>query len=344
MPDQSSKLIRILSIDGGGIRAIIPGQILTALENKLIERSGRPETRLADYFDLIAGSGSGGIMACGLLSPVKPHNSTPRFRAGQLTDLFLQYGGKIFNETLDHRILTFGGLLDEKYAADDLEKVLMDYFDELQLSHLLKPCLIPAYDITRRRAHFFTQHNADKPASDFYVRSIARATSAAPTFFECEQIQSLSGVSYPLIDGGIVANNPAMCAFVEARKIFSHQQVSAENTLILSLGTGLPKSQYEYDDAKNWGLASWSRPLLDMTTAGIAETIDHQLRIFFAAAGSSKQYLRINPELPLNVKPDMDIGSPDNLQALKELGLFVAEEYDEKLDDLVTMILSSQEV
>lgn len=342
MPQHPQKYTRILSIDGGGIRAIIAGQILTVLENKLIERSGRPETRLVDYFDLIAGAGSGALLACGLLSPVKPHNPTPRFRAQQLTELFLQFGGKIFNESLDHKILTFGGLLDEKYTADDLERVLMDYFDELQLSHLLKPCLIPAYDISRRRALFFSQHTADKPASDFYVRSIARAASAAPSYFECEQIQSLSGVSYPLIDGSIFANNPAMCAFTEARKAFPNSQVSAENTLLLSLGTGLPKTQYEYDDVKNWGLASWPRPMLDMTNSAISETVDHQLRTFFTAAGTPNQYLRINPELPIKVEAEMDNASPQNLQALKELGLFVAEEYDEKLDDLVTSLLEGQ--
>lgn len=343
-----NKYVRILSIDGGGIRGIIPGQILVALEEKLRERSGNPESRLADYFDLIAGTGTGGILACAYLSPVKPGSTIHRFTASQVTDIYLRYGGKVFDNTLDHRILSMGGFLDEKYHSNGLEQVLSDYFNDLQLSHLLKPCLITAYDVTKRKAHFFTQHNADKPSLDFYVRDIARATSASPTFFECKRVLSLSGVSYPLIDGGVFANNPALCALAEATKVYAHdvhgkQKLSLSDVVIVSLGTGLPKQKYEYDDAKDWGLSGWSRPLLDFTNAGVSETVDYQLKQLYTMAGASNQYLRINPELSVDVSADMDNVSADNLRMLKELGLYTAEEFDIQLESIVELILQKKD-
>jgi patatin-like phospholipase/acyl hydrolase len=343
------KYFRILSIDGGGIRGIIPGQILIVLENKLRERTRNPESRLVDYFDLIAGTGTGGIMACAYLSPVKPNSRLPRFTAAQVVDIYLKFGAKVFDDTLDHRILTMGGFLDEKYTSESLEKLLRDYFDDLHLSHLLKPSLITSYDVTKRRAHFFTSHTADKPSADFYVRDVARATSASPTFFECERVQSLSGVSYPLIDGGIFANNPAMCAYAEARKILAHQpkrpnQGSPADMVVLSLGTGLPKANYEYDDAKDWGLSRWARPLLDMAASGNAETVDYQLKQFYKAAGVPKQYLRFNPKLPVDVKAEMDNASAENLRALKELGEYVAEEQEEKMDAFIELLVAEEPV
>lgn len=343
------KFFRILSIDGGGIRGIIPGQILVVLENKLKERTRNPESRLVDYFDLIAGSGTGGIMACAYLSPVKPQLRMPRFSAAQVVEIYLRFGARVFDDTLDHRILTMGGLLDEKYTSQGLEKVLRDYFDDLQLSHLLKPSLITTYNITKREAHFFTQHTADRPAMDFYVRDIARATSASPTYFECERVQSLSGVSYPLIDGGIYANNPAMCAFAEARKVNRGKNGRKKpsgptDVLILSMGTGQPKQQYDYDDAKDWGLARWTKPLLDIIASASSETVDYQLRQLYEAAGVPKQYLRINPELSIDIEPEIDNASADNLRALKELGESVAEEMEDQIDAFVELLLTQHSV
>jgi patatin-like phospholipase/acyl hydrolase len=338
------KFVKILSIDGGGIRGIIAGQFLALLEHKLQARTGNPESRLADYFDLIAGTGTGGILACAYLCPLKPHIRTARFSAAQVVDLYMKFASEVFTESLEHKIITLGGLLDEKYPAEELEKVFGSYFEDLHLRHLLKPSLITAYDITKRKAHFFTQHNATSPSTDFYVRDVARATSALPTFFESKEIQSLSGVSYPLIDGSVFANNPALCAVAEARKIFFRDQartkpVTPSDLLVLSVGTGLAKIQYDFDDAKGWGLASWTKPLIDIVASSNSETVDYQLRQLYESMNVAEQYVRINPQLPVDVEPEIDNAKPENLRALKELGIFTAEAYEDKVDEFVKLLL-----
>ena len=337
MAESKQKLTRILSIDGGGIRGVIPGQILVILEEKLKNKTGNQDARIADYFDLIAGTSTGGILTCAYLTPDKDNPGRPKFTAPEVVDLYLKNGGDIFNISLGHKLRTMGGILDEKYPESGLEKALMKYFEDTKLSELLKPCLITSYDIKRRQGHFFTQHDAArKKGWDFLVREVARATSAAPTYFQCSDVKSVSEVSYPLIDGGVFVNNPSLCAFAE---VYNEYKTAPNQMAILSLGTGYSRKEYDYDKAKDWGMVQWVKPLIDIMMSGVSDVVDYQLRQMFEAVGVSSQYIRINTELPIDVNPDMDDASPKNLQALKELGTYTAQTFDAQIDAFVELIV-----
>lgn len=329
------KLTRILSIDGGGIRGIIPGQILVALEKKLQKRFNNPDARIADYFDLIAGTSTGGILACAHLCP--DAKGRPRFNAKEVVDLYLERGDEIFNIPFFHKVKSGNGITDEKYPASELEAGLKDYFGDTRLSQLLKPCLITSYDIKNRRAHFFTQRDAIKDVSwDFLVKEVARATSAAPTYFECAKVKSLNNTSttYPLIDGGVFANNPSLCAYAEVHNEFN---VTAKNMAILSLGTGFSKKSYDYNEAKDWGVVGWVKPLIDIMMSGVSEVVDYQLKQIYHAVGAPKQYVRINIAIPSD-SADMDNASQKNLIALKDIGTKAAKDFDAQLDEFVELL------
>lgn len=334
-----AKLTRILSIDGGGIRGIIPAQILLSLEKKLQERTGNPDARLADFFDLLAGTSTGGILTCIYLCPDLAGNPTrPRFSAEEALDLYLSKGGKIFNVSIWQKITSAAGILDEKYSAGNLEKELDYYLGELKLSDLLKPTLITAYDIERRCAKFFTRHDAvEKKSEDYYLWEVARATSAAPTYFEPKGLKSLSGTFYALIDGGVFANNPALCAYAEARmKLPGHPKT--EEMAMLSIGTGYVKKEYSFKNAKNWGLLEWAKPVIDIMMTGVAETVDYQLRRIFEAAGRPDQYLRIDGKIK-NAKPDLDEATAANLGNLAKDGKRISREFDEQLEGFLKYLV-----
>ncbi|HEY9297975.1 MAG TPA: patatin-like phospholipase family protein, partial [Phormidium sp.] len=177
-----SKYTRILSIDGGGIRGIIPGQVLVTLEEKIKNRTGNPDARIADYFDLIAGTSTGGILTCIYLCPDENNPTRPKFTAKNAVDIYLDRGGQIFSAPFFKKLQSLAGITDEKYPSAPIENLLTEYFKDLKLSQLLKPCLITAYDIEARKARFFTQHDAIKDLDqNYFVRDAARATSAAPT-------------------------------------------------------------------------------------------------------------------------------------------------------------------
>ena len=330
-----AELTKILSIDGGGIRGIIPGQVLIFLENKLREKTGNPDAKIGEFFDLIAGTSTGGILTCIFLCPGEGDSSgKPRFSAQEAVDLYLDRGDDIFDLSLWQKIGSLGGVIDEKYNADGLEDALLEYLDGLKLSDLLKPCLITAYDIEHRCAKFFTQHDAVKDQSqDFYLKDVARATSAAPLYFEAAKIKSMNDEPFPLIDGGVFANNPALCAYAEVRHKFDNHP-KAKDMVILSLGTGYIKKTYPYDKAKDWGALSWIRPVIDIIMSGVSETVDYQLSQIYDAVDCEKQYVRINSDLQY-ANPEMDDISSGNLDNLKREGIRIAAEFEPQLDDFV---------
>lgn len=338
----AKRLTRILSIDGGGIRGIIPGEVLVALEEKLQKLSKNNDARIADYFDLIAGTSTGGILTCIYLCPDKK-NKRPRFTAKQAVDLYFERGDEIFDVPFFRRLWNVGGVLEEKYPADGLEEALKDYFGDTKLSQLLKPTLIPAYDIRRREGKFFTQIDASRSeADDFLVSDVCRATSAAPTYFEPALIKSLGKISYPLVDGGVFANNPALCAYAEARNLPGKPK--AADMAILSLGTGTAEKAYYYKDAKGWGKAGWAIPIIDIMMGGVSETVDYQLRMIYDAVGKKNQYLRLQVDMRRSPGSanEMDNATVENLNLLRELGREAAKKNDDKLTAFAKLLVSAQ--
>ena len=336
-----AELTRILSIDGAGIRGIIPGQVLVSLERKLQEQKNDESLRLADCFDLIAGTSTGGILTCVYLCPGPDPGSQgakprPRFSAQDAVDLYVERGPKIFKVSLWQKIRSLGGIRDEKYSADELEETLKDYFGDVKLSNLLGPCLITAYDIESRCAVFFTQHDAEEERKDFFVRDVARATSAAPTYFQVARVESMTHIPYPLIDGGVFASNPALCAFAEARNKLPGKPTASEMA-ILSLGTGCSKERYDYKRAKHWGSIGWVVPLIDIMLSGTSETVDRQLAQLFDSVGKPEQYLRVDSELRL-ASYELDDASQKNIDALCAEGARIAQEFDAKLDGFVELL------
>jgi len=325
---------RILSIDGGGIRGIIPGKVLIQLENEIRTQYGS-DKNISDYFDLITGTSTGGILAIGLCIPGK--NDIQKYNAQDLLDIYVERGDEIFDISVWKSISSAGGLNDEKYDASELEDALKDYFGDIMLSHLLKHCLITSYDIKRRKTHFFRKSTAiNDNRNNFLVRDVARATSAAPTYFETARIKSNTNITYPLIDGGLFANNPSMCAYAEARYI--HEISSSEEMSILSLGTGESKKPYSYTEVKDWGATSWIKPVIDIMSTAVSETTDFQLQQIFSSSNRSDHYLRIQSTIPSWCSSDMDDASTENIQALQDVGEQLASDNESRLKNFVMLL------
>jgi patatin-like phospholipase/acyl hydrolase len=331
---------KILSLDGGGIRGIIPGQVLIALEDKLQKKTGDPNARIADFFDFFAGTSTGGILTCILLCPSATVPGKARFSASEAVDLYVKNGHNIFSVPLFYKIASLGGISEEKYEVSALEQYLKEYFDELKLSELLKPCIIPSYDIERRQTKFFAQHDfALKGSSaDFLVKEVCRATSAAPTYFETELVKSLTGEAYACVDGGVFANNPTLCAYSEVRN--AKDNPTAKDMFVVSIGTGSQQKPYEYDTAKNWGAVGWVKPVIDIMMSGAAEITDYNMTMMFSAGGNGQNYVRIQPASLKNADPQMDDALPANITALIEVGTETAQSCDKELDRIVEMLIA----
>lgn len=313
------KPIRILSIDGGGIRGIIPAMILAEIE----QRTGKP---IASLFDLIAGTSTGGILTLALTRPGT--RGKPRFTADRLVGLYEKEGGRIFSRSIWHRLHAVGNLLEEKYPSNGLETVLEEYLGRARLKQALTETLVTAYEIERRIPWFFARHKALKhpDTHDFLMTQVAHATAAAPTYFEPIKIPVKNGTDYyALIDGGVFANNPAMCAYVEARTLHPR----ARDFLVLSLGTGELTRPLPYDAVKGWGLANWAQPILNVVFDGISDTADYQLRQLLPP----NRYYRFQTRLTER-NEDMDNANRHNLRDLKLLATELLRKERSRLDQL----------
>ena len=343
------KKIRILSLDGGGIRGIIPGVILTYLEKKL-QQADNSNLKIGDYFDFIAGTSTGGILSCAYLMPGNAGKA--RYSAEDAVNLYLKEGGGIFSRDVFERIASGYGLLDEKYSANELEHDLKDLFGDTMLESFIKPCLITSYELTSRAAHFFTSADAKNPLCNFKVRDVARATSAAPTYFEPALIKSETGQSFSLVDGGVFANNPALCAYAEVRKLkFSKilndaakpDLPTAKDMLIISLGTGSVKKPYYYKNLKSAGQLEWLQPIIDILMSANSETVDYQLQQMYKTLsdGNEKDYYRLEPSLR-EALSEMDNVTAANLENLRQAGLWFVDKNNDMLDEIVEKLIANK--
>jgi uncharacterized protein len=197
------------------------------------------------------------------------------------------------------------------------------------------------------------------------LKDVARATSAAPTYFRPAQIESGTEIRYPLVDGGIFANNPAMCALVEAMTLKwrastamtrrnptrtnpqpEGKQFEADDIVILSLGTGAVRMSFKYHEVKNYTKLSWVHPLIEFMMDGNADTVQHQLKALYGIKKGNdsfaNQYVRIDPSLE-DASHQMDDVCRENLRALAEAGRYAVERYDSKLRALAKLLIDQDE-
>lgn len=318
----------ILSIDGGGIRGIIPALLLAKLEARL----GRPT---AELFDLIAGTSTGGILALGLTRPGA--NGKPMYSAAQLVDLYEKQGSAIFHTPAWRKLVPAARIVDEKYPSSGIEGVLEHYFADARLKDAVTSVLVPSYEIERRMPFFFRSSRARfDPAYDWPMKLAARATSAAPTYFAPLRMEA-GGTNgyYALIDGAVFANNPAMCALAEARDLWG-----AQDMMLLSLGTGSLTRPIRYAQAKHWGLAGWAKPMLEIVFDGVSSTVDYQMCQLLDGGFRPHNYFRIQVTLPPELQ-QMDSVAPENLRGLKLLAEAELRNRHEEFDQVCDLLARS---
>lgn len=297
---------KVLAVDGGGIRGIIPALVLAEIET-------RTKRSICDLFDLLAGTSTGGIIALGLVKP-GPDGKVEK-SATDIVNIYQQTGTRIFPRTFLQG-LHVGLVRGPKYNAAGLEAVVSEQFGDTRLKDALKPVLVPSHDIGKQMPLFFKSEQAKaSPAADFAMRDVVRATTAAPTFFAPARIEPADASTYyALVDGGIDAGNPAMCAYAEAIKMGQ----SDGGVLMVSLGTGEQGWSIDYAAACNWGAVEWASNLIGMVMDGSNVTVDYQLRQILQRDAPPQSYFRFQVTLD-GATGGIDDASPGNLKHLTDL-------------------------
>lgn len=312
-PVKNQKRINVLSLDGGGIRGIVPALLLEEIE----KRTGKPISKL---FDVIAGTSTGGILGLALTKPKAEQPTQPQYTASDLVSLYEQQGHRFFpkNRLRGLRNWVYGS----KFPAYGLTALLHEQFGDTKLSEALSDVTIAAYDIEFRRGFFFKSQKARqddlKGEYDFLMRDIARATSAAPTYFRPAEVRPLGADDvWHLVDGGVCANNPGLVGYTEAMRIHRPEagRLNQRNNICLvSIGTGELTDSLPIKKIKRWGKWQWLEPALEVMSDGPTHAAHYQLDELL----SEWSYYRFQPYLA-GASDSMEDVTQRNIGNLKEV-------------------------
>jgi hypothetical protein len=312
-PVENQKRINVLSIDGGGIRGIVPALILEEIER----RTSKPISKL---FDVIAGTSTGGILSLALTKPMPSQPTLPQYSASDLVALYEHQGHRFFPKSRLRGLRNW--VYGSKFPARGLSALLHEQFGETKLSDALTDVTIAAYDIENRRGFFFKSHKARqdelKGAYDFLMRDCARATSAAPTYFRPAEVQPLEDDEvWHLVDGGVCANNPGLVGYTEAMRIHRPEAKrfgERNNICLVSIGTGELTDSLPIKQTKRWGKWQWLEPALEVMSDGPTHATHYQLNELLP----EWSYYRVQPYLD-GASDSMEDVTQQNISKLKDV-------------------------
>ncbi|TMW93654.1 hypothetical protein EJD97_011345 [Solanum chilense] len=340
-PPTYGDFITILSIDGGGIRGIIPATILTFLESQLQELDGK-NARIADYFDVIAGTSTGGLVTAMLTAPDENHR--PLYAAKDITPFYLEHCPKIFPQKKCGLFAQIGkmvqALIGPKYDGKYLHKVVKEKLKDICISNTITNVVIPTFDIKKLQPTIFSTYETKRSTCcDAKLSDICISTSAAPTYLPAHYFKVEDGKGnvkeHHLIDGGVAANNPCLIAISEVSKeifknnpdFFPIKPMDYGRFLVISLGTGAAKCEQKYNSlmGAKWGIVDWlihkgSTPLVEVFTQSSADMVDYHNSVVFQALRSENSYLRIQEDELIGTEASVDVATKENLERLVEIG------------------------
>ena len=257
-------MYKVLSIDGGGIRGLIPVRILERLENH--------HPGIVQEFDLFAGSSTGAVLAGGFAFGLEA-----RF----LRQMYQGFGAEVFTDSLWDDIRDLKYVLGADYSIDKIKGLLERVIGDTKLGQLSKKILISTFDLKdetrdppRWKPKFFHNYPDSKGDSDERLVDVVIRSAAAPVYFPVYQ---------GYVDGGVAAINPSTCALAQA----FHEGFL--DLRLLSLGTGNNPRWLEAQD-EDWGIAQWGLNLVNMFMDGGGDVADYQCRQILR-----DQYFRLQP-------------------------------------------------
>ncbi|BDG77015.1 patatin-like phospholipase family protein [Wolbachia pipientis] len=300
----------ILSIDGGGIRGIIPAIILAEIEK-------RARKTISQIFDLMAGTSTGGIVVAGLCR--KDEQGNPQYSANDLVEFYQEYGSYIFKSSFFRQsILSWFNCA--QYPYKNIEFVLDKYFGGDTLKNTLSNLLITSYDIHNNRPFFFKSWKE----GNIKLKDALRAATAAPTYFIPKHLK-INHKEMVLVDGGVFANNPAACAYASGKRLFPNDDI-----LLLSIGTG--RTDRSIANSKRLGKIGWIKPLLHVMFASSLDAVNYQLDQVIG-----DKYIRIQSQLKI-ASPDMDNITSKNIKSLQQEAKAMIEDNQELIDKFCDVI------
>lgn len=258
----------VISIDGGGVRGVIPARILDKIGLKTNEVS------------LVTGTSVGSIIASGF-NFLPPRDTV---------DLLCTESKNIFENSILDKMNSGNGVFKAKYDIKNLKQVLRRTFGTKFLAECKIPTLIPAYNITKDKSKIFKSFQDDIPIVD-----VCASSCSAPTYFIPNNL-----VGDRMVDGGIYANNPTIVGTLEAIRMFPNERIS-----VLSLGCGFSKNSIKIE---NGGVIEWTPNLIDLFTNSQQNLVDYVMENLISKIANInylRLQTELNEKIPLDSVEDI---------------------------------------
>jgi patatin-like phospholipase/acyl hydrolase len=339
------KKFRILSIDGGGLRGVVPLTILKKVE----EITGKP---IWESFDLIAGTSTGGLIASALTIPSTKgtiNEKSAKYEINDIIKIYLEDGKTIFPKE-KNKIIEIKkeakSYLHPMFVESGIEKVFTKVLEDNMLSDTLTNVMVSTYDLANNKPLFFkTRVSRSNDEQNVKLYDICRATSAGPTYLPAYEFTYIEkNEDYPhrlCIDGGVYVNNPSLAALSEFSRHYieygyetDKADIDYDDVFVLSIGTGSFSGSISPEEAKNKGKLFWATRISDIMMRGVNKTTDYEMEEMMMDGN----YLR----LTINIKDEQyaEMSRSDDEAAkylINETRRQVLENVDlmKKLDDFV---------
>jgi patatin-like phospholipase/acyl hydrolase len=314
------KTFKILSIDGGGIKGLYSASILASFEAKT-------EKKITDYFDMICGTSTGGLIAIGLANGMS---------AKDLVDLYIANGSKIFPTSNSNLIRGFQNLyksfrqifFSNKHSVKPLKRILEDLFEEKTMKDANNLLCIPSFNLTNGQPKVFkksgsqTEHFVDNTIK---LVDIALATSAAPSYYPIHEHNN-----FLYTDGGVWANNPSLCGLLEAIDYYVGEGKDFDDYTILSISSITTPNGWVSTSNKSKSIIGWNKKLFETAMDGQSYFTDYFLKKVIPKIQPKGNYIRVDsPRLSptqMNVIT-MDRADKKTLSTIRALGNQVGNTY-----------------
>jgi uncharacterized protein len=306
--DSDSQTFKILSIDGGGIKGLYSARILEHFEERF-------NCHIADYFDMICGTSTGGLIALGL---------SLKIPVIKISNLYSERGKKIFPQSNTILSSLKQLLLKSKYDNKELKTALQELFEDRTLSDSHCLLCIPAFSLTDGRPFIFKYDHPEgqlcRDGKTKYI-DIALATSAAPAYLPIVTIDRYDQKQF--IDGGIYANNPTLVGVTEALRYFVGTNKRFKKLMVMSIGSLEPNPGRRFIPKHSRSVINWNKDLISTFFEGQAGLTSYFVETLSQHSESPFDYLRIpsallSPEQASEI--NLDNTSNDALKLISQMG------------------------
>ena len=333
----------ILSIDGGGLRGVVPLTILKTIEAK----TGK---RIHELFNFMAGTSTGGLITAAISIKNPLHPTTPLYALDDVMDLYVHRGHEIFPERTKVGDLLHGAedLFKPKFSDAGIKSVFSDVLKNYRMLDCLTDIMICSYDLNNNIPLFFKSRAAkNNAAQNALLYDVCRATSAGPSYLPSYELVYPNDAENPnrnCIDGGVYVNNPSMATLVEFSKyhhdylpsVPAETDIDYDNVFVLSIGTGSYTGKVNDADTLNKGELYWAQQISDIMMRGVNRATDYEM----AEMMNKGNYLRLNIAIDTDVHSEMSNSSSETTQYLVGATNDMLAQKDKNIDDFLSNMLS----